>query len=136
MQKKTLTHLIGIPALLLLGALASAGCFLSINSHLQERARAVEQQLASAQSIIADLRRTNTDLEAQFKQSLETIRGLERTEGQLRQTVTVLGRRIADLEDSIQSFIAGFGEIETTNNELRAIILDSLRILRAIQERS
>lgn len=136
LSKRAKIHLIGIPALVIVALCVPTIYFLRSNNDLKERARFVEQQLTETKSIITELERTNNALTIRVKEYGETITGLERREGSLRQAVSLLGRRIAELEGAIRGFIDGLDEIDGTVGEIGTLIQNSLGILRAIQERS
>jgi predicted nuclease with TOPRIM domain len=135
-EKRAKIHLIGIPTLVLIAMLVPTVYFLRSNNNLKERAKFVEQQLAETQSVITELGQTNESLTARLKQSADTIRRLEEREGSLRRAISILGKRVDELERGIRGFIDGLDEIDGTVGEIGTLIQDSLGILRAIQERS
>lgn len=136
MEKRAKIHLIGVPSLILIAMLVPTIYFLRSNNDLKERAKYVERQLTETQSIITELERTNDSLTGRLKESADTIRRLEEREGSLRRAISILGRRVDELERGIRGFIDGLDEIDGTVGEIGTLIQDSLSILRAIQERS
>lgn len=136
MGKRVKIHLIGIPSLILIAMSVPTIYFLRSSNDLKERARLLERQLTETQSIITELERTNSELTERIKKSADTIRQLQERERVLRRAISILGKRVDELERAIRGFIDGFDEIDGTVGEIGTLIQDSLGILRAIQERS